>query len=181
MKSDHCVYSIKVKQQKSVGVVDEREYIGKTKDFGERVTQHFEDAFRNGKNRPLHEAMRKSDVISVEIVFRGTEQKCYAEEQRLRPDSNMGLNVAPGGHQRPGDSPSQDTYKIKKVELKRLRDYWRYDNTVIKTDRGEYIDYDSNFELWKSKEGKSASAQPRIDPKTGEIIKSEGWPWLELK
>lgn len=172
-KTDHCVYSIKV----------EIEYIGVAKNFGDRMVKHFQDAFQNDSEKPVHEAMRKSDAISVEVIFRGTEQECYAEELRLRPDSNMGLNVAPGGHQqdRPGDSPSQNTYKIEKVELKRLRPYWQYDNTVIQTDRGEYIDYDNNYELWKSREGESVSAQLRTDSKTGDVVKSEGWPWLSLK
>jgi len=170
---DHCVYSIKV----------ELEYVGVTKDFGKRMAKHFNDAFQTDSKKPVHEAMRKSDAISAEIIFRGTEQECYAEERRLRPDSNMELNIAPGGHPKdsPGDSPSQNTYKIEQVDLRRLRPYWQYDNTVIKTDRGEYIDYDSNYELWKSKEGESVSAQLRVDTNTGEIIKSEDWRWLSLK
>ncbi|MDD9810668.1 MAG: hypothetical protein OXU71_02985 [Gammaproteobacteria bacterium] len=164
-ESDHCVYSIKV----------ELEYIGVTKSFGERMTKHFEDAYRNDSALKVHKCMRQSDAVSTKVIFRGTKQECYNEERRLRPHANMGLNTEPGGHSKdmPAPAPSQKIFKVESVRLEKLREDWQYKNTVIKTDRGEYIDYDNNYDDWKSVEGKTVSAEL-----AGR--KSRDWEWIKL-
>lgn len=161
MHAECCTYCI------TVGRLD---YIGVTKNFSRRIKQHIESAYCNNNTKKEHEAykvhkaMRESLIgFSVEIIFHGSEDDCYAEEKRLRPKATMGLNTAPGGAEEDlaGAVPSQNTFKVKNVrraEPGELHRTFKYPNTVIKTDRGEYINSAKSLKDWESRKGQYVNA-----------------------
>ena len=168
MQAEWCVYII---------TVGEKDYIGVAKDYNTRIKEHAEAAYCNNSSIKVHQAIRESPSgFSAKIIFHGTEQECYDVEKALRPNANMELNTTQGGRKEEieGIAPSQNTYEVKDVRLERLYSDFRFDNTVIKTDRGDYIDYDNRYKQWKSFEGRLVSARL-----TGQVARG-GWKWIEL-
>ncbi|MGI9392143.1 MAG: NUMOD3 domain-containing DNA-binding protein [Parvibaculales bacterium] len=72
-----------------------RDYIGVTIDFRKRMVKH--------KNRtdkhPLTHSIRKHgwEKHKKEIIFEGNYKECLHREKELRPEPNMGFNIAVGG------------------------------------------------------------------------------------
>lgn len=70
-------------------------YIGVTSDLNTRWQQHKKSQYRLG------EFIRRNDLtqnLNMRVVFEGDETECFMTEELMRPDWNMGLNIAKGGH-----------------------------------------------------------------------------------
>ena len=72
-------------------------YIGVSKDTSKRWSRHRTDPC----NPHLGNALDKYDDISFYVLVSGSEKYCYELEEELRPDSEMGWNIIPGGTKPP--------------------------------------------------------------------------------
>ena len=85
------VYSI----GKRGSIIDQR-YVGVSKDHLRREKEHFK-LLNEGLHptEPLQKSFDESFDFRIELY--GELEYCYEMEKKLRPKSNMGLNIAPGG------------------------------------------------------------------------------------
>lgn len=97
-----AVYWIKLSEHTDITT---QGYVGVSKDHSRRFREHQKQC-KNGKhvNPYLSAAFSKygSDAFIVEVYFVGDKQECYDKEAELRPATNIGWNVAPGGKGGPG-------------------------------------------------------------------------------
>jgi hypothetical protein len=68
-------------------------YVGITSNFQRRIDYHMNYCYNNPR---LKRAIKKYDVV-VDLVFEGNEQECKDKEKSLRPQRNIGWNIAEGG------------------------------------------------------------------------------------
>jgi predicted GIY-YIG superfamily endonuclease len=69
-------------------------YIGVTNNLNLRWGQHEKSRYKVGqfiRNNSL------SQTLNMKVVFEGDDSDCFLMEESIRPDWNIGLNIAPGG------------------------------------------------------------------------------------
>jgi hypothetical protein len=80
-------------------------YIGVSMDYKKRFAMHMKEC-ESGihPNTHLIHAYNKYGAASMLVneIFSGDENECYLRENKLRNTTNIGWNVAPGGHKGPG-------------------------------------------------------------------------------
>lgn len=74
-------------------------YIGATSDLDRRKVEHIKYASAN--NQHFQNALSKYSDIEWSVIFEGSEEDCLALEKRLRPEYNIGWNIAVGGGKPP--------------------------------------------------------------------------------
>lgn len=80
-----------------IGKDIETGYIGVSKNPQKRYNSHCSSKYPVGKYIRDNKLELLVD-INLKILFGGTMEECFREEIRLRPFSNMGLNVSSGGN-----------------------------------------------------------------------------------
>ena len=94
MKSECIVYHKYIEGMD----INNEGYVGVSKNYEKRMHQHNMTAYVKEEGYVVHKAMRKYAFdIKTKIVFNGSIQECYDEEERLRPRFRMGWNLAKGG------------------------------------------------------------------------------------
>lgn len=61
------------------------------------IYQRLEEHKFNAPNKKLTNALKKYTDVVIELVYEDTEENCYIKENELRPQINIGWNVAIGG------------------------------------------------------------------------------------
>lgn len=121
-------------------------YIGISVDCKRRWSKH-----RSQPNGHLKCAMEKYDDIVYDIITEGYEEEMLRMEQWLRPQKNIGWNIAEGGGKPPswaGKNHTEST-KIKVSELRSGRGnggwtgFWKTPRGIFKTAKevGEYFGF----------------------------------------
>lgn len=74
-------------------------YIGiTTRSIEERNKEHYRDAFVRNSVYKVHDRMREyENKVITDIIFEGSIEECLDLENKLRPNWNMGWNMAIGG------------------------------------------------------------------------------------
>jgi len=91
-------------------------YVGVSKNHKRRFNEHKKQCSNGTHVNPhLSDAFSTygADTFVVEEFYTGSKEDCYAKEAKLRPSTNVGWNVAPGGKGGPGWS--KETCKNGKV------------------------------------------------------------------
>lgn len=70
-------------------------YIGVTDDPNTRWKQHCKSPYKVG-DFIRHNNL--TQTLNMKIIFEGSDSMCFQTEESMRPDWNMGLNIAKGGH-----------------------------------------------------------------------------------
>lgn len=108
-------------------------YIGVSIDPARRQKEHE----RVNLNPHLRNALDKYCDIEWHVIFEGTDEECYAKEQELRPEINIGWNIAIGGGKPPspkgkphcvGNLPKEKRrkgYKHSEETLRKMREIGR--------------------------------------------------------
>jgi len=74
-------------------------YVGVSNDPKRRLNEHKLDS-KSDKNPYLARVLNKHQIIQS-IIFQETEEECYAREEMLRPEKNIGWNITRGGFRPP--------------------------------------------------------------------------------
>lgn len=73
-------------------------YVGFATFFPQRKAKHYYNAATKAdSNTHFYNALNKYSTIIWDILFEGPIEECVALEYQLRPDSNIGWNIIPGG------------------------------------------------------------------------------------
>lgn len=115
----HCVYHL----HENTGTQDG--WIGVTKRLRMRLYQHRSDG-------------RLGDTVSVSILKVGTEEECLELEAELRPEPNMGWNVAEGGWNKTTGTIGEAT-RINKGERKSQKTEFRKGQEAHNAGQSTYI------------------------------------------
>jgi predicted GIY-YIG superfamily endonuclease len=98
-------------------------YIGVSKDPYRRLLEHKNTAKKGYNQNPyLGRVLNKyNQQVLQTIIFQGTEQECYQQEENIRPNKNIGWNANKGGIKPPnmlGIPRSEETKKKISKKLK---------------------------------------------------------------
>lgn len=108
-------------------------YVGVSTDPKNRVAKHIRNAQRGvHENSHLLNAIVKSgNTIIQDTVAVGSEEYCYKLESKLRPQKDIGWNIAEGGSKPPNCKGRVSPFKNHKhteEEKQKRRDRWLKDN-----------------------------------------------------
>jgi hypothetical protein len=116
-----CIYSVYwIHLIEHTDVLSEG-YVGVSINPKRRLSEHrLASKNQNNVNPYFERILAKHDVIQT-IIFQGTEEECYHQEELLRPDRNIGWNINKGGSKPPsmkGIPRSNETKKKISNKLK---------------------------------------------------------------
>lgn len=88
----------------------EHSYVGVTNDLNRRWKSHAKSPYKIGQT------IRENgwDQSIMRVIFTGSDEECFLLEEQLRPEPNMGLNTASGGH---GGFTSYTAERNKKISM----------------------------------------------------------------
>lgn len=89
-------------------------YVGVSYNYIKRFKSHIKECKKRTHANPhlIHAYHKYGEAaLIIEEIFSGTVKDCYLEELKLRPNSNIGWNVAPGGHRGPGRIKGSEAQK----------------------------------------------------------------------
>ena len=95
------IYWIKLEDHKDM---TEEGYIGVSANIDRRFKDHLREMKNGGHTNPiLNNVFEKygEDKIKMQLVLEGEEDYCYLMEQKLRPEKDIGWNIAIGGSKPP--------------------------------------------------------------------------------
>ncbi len=89
-------------------------YVGITIDYDRRYKEYFS---KGHGNRVLREAI-DNQMVQMDVYFEGSEAECLELENKLRPNSMTGWNVAVGGICPPDVTGIKDSPKTRELKSK---------------------------------------------------------------
>lgn len=94
-------------------------YVGITSNIKQRWERHRK---HQSENVHLERALKAYDDILFEVIFEGSREHCEEIEYYLRPNKNMGWNVAEGGNIPPSAKGRQWSSQHRDNYLKSIRE-----------------------------------------------------------
>lgn len=139
MHKDSCVYWIHLPEH--LNMLSEG-YIGVASNGVEKRLSVHRHAVNNGSELHVHRAMRLREDYVVDVLIKAPPEYCYEVEARLRPNVNIGWNIAQGGNVSPtlGLVPSEDTR-----------------NKISASNRGRIVSEDTKLKLSLANKGRRLS------------------------
>jgi hypothetical protein len=76
-------------------------YVGVSNNPKRRLSEHKLASKKQLNVNPYFERILNKHSVTQTIVFQGTEEECYLQEEKLRPVKNLGWNINKGGQKPP--------------------------------------------------------------------------------
>lgn len=96
-------------------------YVGVSINPKRRLSEHKLASKKQLNVNPYFERILNKHSVTQTIVFQGTEEECYLQEEVFRPVKHVGWNINEGGHKPPsmkGWRPSKETLAKRSASLK---------------------------------------------------------------